>query len=203
MASVHTRLVPISQLTTVAIQRLTTMRVLSPFHQKQLVSQQPQTQIRLFACWLSLDWLACVSILHTQPPCWPNRKHYFPQFLYCCVMSLQTWTWHVPVLCVSAAVVTRPGSCGNEIRAIALQWPSLLKKLVWLSASIPQYTSTMVSVWMICNSHYNTSVHSCSSCPLTSTLFRLKANAKVLQKLHKSIKYLNLNSWDYNKVNPC
>jgi hypothetical protein len=105
------------------------------------VSQQPQTQNGLSVCRLSklatdfscTDWLVfrffrcslCRDPQRTPFLCWcaivaALSTWYqlvwqlcFPQLSRFCMTSLQTWTWHVPLLHVSAAVVTWPGSHGN------------------------------------------------------------------------------------------
>jgi hypothetical protein len=79
-------------------------------------------QFALYTVPLSVQALqsrSCISyvwfskILQIYPPHGPNRKHRFPQFVYCRVTSLQTRTWCASGLRISVAVVTWLGSYGN------------------------------------------------------------------------------------------
>jgi hypothetical protein len=73
-----------------------------------------------------------------------HRKHCFPQFLYCRLTSLQVRRWCVPLLSVSAAVVTWSGSHGNVFTE------PLPPKPVSAGFSVPAF-STHATIFSIYN----------------------------------------------------
>jgi hypothetical protein len=80
--------------------------------------------------WRGIPWSAVAALSAWHRTAWQHR---LPQLSYYCVTSPQTRTWRVPLLRVSEAVITWPGSRGNVFTVITSQRPSLLT-----SAAMPQ-----------------------------------------------------------------
>jgi hypothetical protein len=92
----------------VAAQRLPTIGAPPPPKPPRVAYSQNTLRLRLGCCPQALCRLTGLSFDFS------NRAFtHSPQFLYCRVISLQTRTWRVPLLRVSAVVITRPCSHGN------------------------------------------------------------------------------------------